>query len=278
MASQLSRIAVIGDVGGHLVPLRSELIALGADRATLRLPADLTVVQVGDLVHRGPDSEGVVALVDHLLAAQPSQWVQLAGNHEAQYLNEPRFEWPETIAPVAAEALRTWWSSGAMRAAAAVSTPREDFLITHAGLTEGYWRQALDAPSAAQDAARAINSFIDRHQDVLFHAGCMLGGAPDFTAGPLWASAASELVPSWLRAGTPMPFSQVHGHSRVVDWRRKELRCDDAVAAVTTADLAAAHAVAAVPGGRIVGVDPGHGRKPHRPWAAFVIEGQILQP
>ena len=33
------------------------------------------------------------------LGEQPGHWVQLAGNHEAQYLAEPLFEWPERISP-----------------------------------------------------------------------------------------------------------------------------------------------------------------------------------
>ena len=91
------RVAVIGDVGGHLSELRRELVRLGADEETGELPADLTIVQVGDLVHRGPDSAGVVRLVDRHLRARPGQWIQLVGNHEAQYLTAPAFAWPERL-------------------------------------------------------------------------------------------------------------------------------------------------------------------------------------
>ena len=71
----MGRIAVIGDVGGHLGHLRAALIALGADGDDLRLPSDLTVIQVGDLVDRGPDSSGVLDLVGRLLDDQPEQWI-----------------------------------------------------------------------------------------------------------------------------------------------------------------------------------------------------------
>jgi hypothetical protein len=80
------RVAVIGDIAGHLDELRTELRRLGADGATGWLPGDLTIIQVGDLVHRGPASDAVVALVDGYLTRQPMQWVQLVGNHEAHYL------------------------------------------------------------------------------------------------------------------------------------------------------------------------------------------------
>ena len=100
------RVAVIGDVGGHLAALRFELFRLGADPHTGTLPPGLTVVQVGDLVHRGPDSEGVVALVDRYLREQPGQWIQIVGNHEAFYLTEPMFHWRERVTEATAASIR----------------------------------------------------------------------------------------------------------------------------------------------------------------------------
>lgn len=268
------RVAIIGDLAGHLDELRAELRVLGADRAAT-LPDDLVVVQVGDLVHRGPDSDGVVALVDRYLREQPGQWVQLAGNHEGQYVRDPVFDWPERIGWQAQDTVRSWWATGAMRVGAAVHTEGEDFVVTHAGLTEGFWRRALDAPTRAVDAVRALNSFVGRHDDVLFAAGQMLGGGePNLTAGPMWAASGTEVVPSWL--GTPLPFSQVHGHSSVVDWRRRELRGDPALLDRLTVAEDAAHASIALDGGRIIGVDPGHGRRPHRPWHAFVLDAATV--
>ena len=268
------RVAVIGDLAGHRDELATELARLGADARGV-LPADLVVVQLGDLVHRGPDSDGVIALVDRYLDEQPGQWVQLAGNHEAQYLREPVFDWPERIGERAQDTIRAWWAGGTMRAAAAIHTTDEDFVVTHAGLTEGFWRRALDRPARASDAARALNSFIGTHEDVLFSAGQMLGGGqPDFTAGPLWAAAGTELVTSW--GSGPLPFSQVHGHASVVDWQRRRLRCDDSLARRLTIDEDAAHASIAFDRARIVGVDPGHGRRPHRPWRAFVLDAAVV--
>jgi hypothetical protein len=271
------RVAVIGDVAGHLDELTTELVRLGADPTTLVLPADLTVIQVGDLIHRGPDSDGVIALVDRYLTEQSDCWVQLVGNHEAQYLRAPVFEWPEAISDDSAGTLMDWWTSHRMRCAVAISSDDESFVVTHAGVTEGFWEQALDLLPTAEQVAGAINSFIGHHDDVVFHAGEMLGGGrPNFTAGPVWASAAQELVPSWLDGGHPLPFSQVHGHSMVVDWRRNKLNSSRAVAKVMTLDTAAAHETATLPGGRIVGVDPGHGRTPHHPWRAFELTGTVL--
>ena len=272
------RVAVIGDVGGHLGPLRTELVRLGADPSTLVLPDDLVVVQVGDLVHRGPDSAGVVALVEHYLDTQPGRWVQLVGNHEAQYLREPAFHWPERVDEATALTLHDLWTDGRLHAAVALRAGDEPWLVTHGGLTEGFWRQALDAPTTAEDAARGLDALRHPdHADVLFHAGTVLGGGPvDFTAGPVWASAGEELVPSWLAAAEPMPFDQVHGHSAMTDWRRGRLHAAPEVAAVTTSDRGRAHETSLVGARRIVGVDPRHGKRPHRPWEAFVLADAVV--
>jgi hypothetical protein len=285
-ATEVGRVAVIGDVGGHRDELMAELRRLGADRGSGRLPADLTVVQVGDLVHRGPDSEGVVALVDAYLDEQPAQWVQLVGNHEAHYLRPPVFEWPERIGDGAIDTLRAWWAEQRMVVAAAIDNAGEQLLVTHAGLTAGYWRAALDAPTSAVDAARALNSFPKVHDDVLFAAGHMLsrrgaGRGANLAAGPVWAAAATELVPSWLGEPQRAPFGQVHGHSSITDHRRREVRADRDVAVLVSVNDVAAHETVVLPrgGGRIIGVDPGHGRRAHRPWRALVLEGaRVLEP
>lgn len=282
--SRTGRVAVIGDVGGHLDELTSELSRLGADPRTRQLPEDLTVIQVGDLVHRGPNSEGVVALVDRYLSASPGQWIQLAGNHEAQYLREPVFDWPQRLDDHARSALRAWWSTGRMRIAVALRARNEggrfeDVLITHAGLTEGFWRDVLGSSSSAARAADAINSLAGQHDDVLFAAGQMLGkGRPNLSAGPVWAAAATELVPSWVEARSPMPFSQIHGHSTVVDWPRRQVRCSAEVAAAVTIDEQSTQSIVALPGGRIIGIDPGHGVRPRRPWRAFVFDSAVVDP
>lgn len=268
-ARRARRVAVIGDVAGHRAELVGELTRLGADPATGRLPPDLVVVQVGDLVHRGPDSAGVVALVDRYLTEAPGQWLQLVGNHEAQYLREPAFSWPEQLPDAAAETLRRWWDTGQLRVAAAVTTRAESFLITHAGLTAGFWRAVLGAPADARAAARALNALPGGRRDVVFRAGELLGRRRDQGAGPLWATAATELVPSWRDA--TLPFSQVHGHTSIYDWQRRVFAGPPATAAAAELASEAKHAVVTLRGGRIIGVDPGHEEQPRQPWRAFEI-------
>lgn len=263
------RVAVIGDVGGHLVALERELRRLGADPETGELPAGLVVVQVGDLVHRGPDSSGVVRLVDRYLRHQPDQWVQLVGNHEAQYLHEPVFRWPERLDRGSANLVRGWWQDGLMQVAAWVDTPAGQHLVTHAGVTAGFWSQVLDGPSTAAEAAAALNSMPASRQDELFRAGKLLHG-PRHDAGPvgpLWACAATELLPSWI--GRELPFSQVHGHTSVFDWRRRTFRVDGRIAGRTVVDEKARHELTSWEGGQFVGVDPGHERVDATHWSAW---------
>jgi hypothetical protein len=268
------RVAVVGDVGGHVDELRGELQRLGADPGTGRLPEDLTVVQVGDLVHRGPDSERVVALVDGYLREQPGQWVQLVGNHEAHYLREPVFEWPERLPRASVRTLRRWWETGQLRVAAAVVTDTETFLVTHAGLTSGFWREVLGAPVDGREAEAALNGLAGRDDAALFRAGHMLSGKRRSRgAGPIWAAAATELVPSWV--GEPMPFSQIHGHSGVYDWERGDFRASDEIARLTSLDERTRHQTVVLRGGRIVGVDPGHGQQAAQPWRAYELRGTV---
>ena len=114
-----SRLAVIGDVGGHLDSLVAQLNVLGVDVEERLVPPELVVCQVGDLVHKGPESAAVVALVDELMARNPDRWIQLLGNHEAQYLPDCQQFWTPTVDEKTAETIRRWWDSGQVRIAAA---------------------------------------------------------------------------------------------------------------------------------------------------------------
>lgn len=268
---KVRRVAVIGDIGGHRDVLVAELGRLGADPRTGWLPEDLAVVQVGDLVHRGPDSEGAVSLVDEYLAKQPGQWIQLVGNHEAQYLRDPVFEWPERVDRATADVLRTWWSSGLMRVAVSVPATTGDHLVTHAGLTSQFWREELSSAATADEAAYALNLLGAADADPVFRAGEMLGRrAPTFAAGPLWASAPNELLPSWL--GVSLPFNQVHGHTSVHDWQKGVKRGGMDVTFRTTGDPGTKHETTRLDGGVIIGVDPCHGHTPQSPWQALDLE------
>jgi Calcineurin-like phosphoesterase len=276
VTAQKHRIAVIGDVGGHRDALWAELVRLGADPATGALPDDLVAIQVGDLVHRGPDSAGVVRLVDRYLREQPGQWVQLIGNHEAQYVRPPVFEWPETLDDDTAGLVRDWWTSGRMLAAATFTVDGQDFLATHAGLTVGFWRDCLGGPAHAAVAAEALNTLARAGDPMLFRVGEMLGLPTSMSAGPLWAAAPTELLLGWLSVS--LPFNQIHGHSTFYHWGESDWRCASPLQARTEVDESRAHETTTYDTGRIIGVDPGHGHAAQPAWEAWVGHGHLTTP
>jgi hypothetical protein len=273
-------VAVFGDVGGQAEQLRQALIALGADADSLILPRDLTVVQVGDLIHRGPDSPGAIDVARTVMARQPGQWVQLAGNHEAHYLATPRFHWPEKMSPDDLETLFDWWLTRKMRVAAAIEVADEGlpYLVTHAGLTEGFWRHFIGMPATALEAAKSLNGLVGQlHESWVYRPGVMLTGEVSLSAGPLWASAPDELLPSWLASSAPAPFQQIHGHSSTVDWvtGRRYGHLEGPIRISEDPELR--HATAVIDGRRIIGIDPGHGRRPARSWGPLVFENARVQ-
>jgi hypothetical protein len=268
------RIAVIGDVGGHAEPLRHELTRLGA-HPDGSLPEDLIVVQVGDLIHRGPDSAQVLDIVDGYLRSQPTQWIQLVGNHEAHYLRAPVFAWPESLSRRHIRTINRWWSSGSAAVAVAVETAAfESFLITHAGITAEFWASIIGGPPTAEEAARRINHLAKTDPDAVFRAGVMLHGrsAPD--AGPLWAHTMTELLPGW--ADNQMPFSQIHGHDSITAWRGDDTtRAAAGVEALITISADAKHESVHLAGGQLIGIDPDHRDTPTIPWRALELTGIV---
>lgn len=213
------------------MPLKEQLLAVGADPDSATIPNGLLICQLGDLVHKGPDSDAVVALVDAFMTANPGQWVQLVGNHEAQYLPGGYSFWPTDVSADTVAMLQSWWESGAMTIAASfhlADVPDSedvtggsggDLLITHAGLTAGAWR-LLGKPTDTESCAALLNAAV---HPVVWRQGAITGGDNDFAAGPLWAIAASEVYPSWAaiddRVSSAPVFAQAHGHTSPCSWR-----------------------------------------------------------
>ncbi|MEO6300712.1 MAG: metallophosphoesterase, partial [Paracoccaceae bacterium] len=79
----------IGDIHGHLDLLKQQHALIAADMAHFG-PAP--IVHVGDLVDRGPDSQGVI---EYLREGQVAgkDWVVLKGNHDrmmVRFLDDPK--------------------------------------------------------------------------------------------------------------------------------------------------------------------------------------------
>lgn len=269
-----TRIAVIGDVGGHFAPLVHLLGELGVRFGTdIDWPDDLQVVQVGDLVHRGPASAEVVGLVAGLL--DRGVWTQIVGNHEQLYVDRPVFGWSESIDETAQTQLRDWWTDGRLRAAAAVTDDSgEEWLITHAGLTAGFWRHGLGAPDGAGATVEALKEAAD--DGALWHPGTMLLGVDDDNAGPVWAAAGTEVYPSWPRLEAELPFNQIHGHSSAFDWNRSRWSAESWIRPQIRLDLDSRHAAFEHSGRRIVGIDPCHLAEAAPVFKPLVLHGTVI--
>ncbi|HEY5252320.1 MAG TPA: metallophosphoesterase [Acidimicrobiales bacterium] len=271
------RIAVIGDVGGHMWMLRRCLRELEADTAAGIIPDDLVVIQVGDLVHRGPDSTGVVALVDRMMAGSPGQWVQLIGNHEAQEgLGGPDF-WQETVTDDVRADLRRWLDGDQLRLAVALDTVEYGpVLLSHAGLTRQKW-VAIGRPEDPETAAATLNKELAIDPELAFVAGEMLGVRPRLPVGVAWASA-RELLQSWDME--QLPFSQVHGHASPRRWSTDTWApgLSHRITARASADPEKRHSDFLWPDGEhILCVDPDYGADAAPvPLSPLILNGEVL--
>lgn len=265
----MARIVVVGDIGGHPDQLRAVLASVGAYGPRPKLPDDVTVIQVGDLVDRGPNSAGVLRLVEQYLDDQPEQWIQLAGNHEAQYLPGGVAFWREKLADGDAETLRSWWSDGRLQVAAAVRTANgDDILLTHAGLTVDAW-QALGEPMTAASTAMLLNG---RPEPLIWLGD---GFATDTIAGPLWAEAGWELYEAWMQfyaRGGFVAFGQAHGHSSIVNFDDQTWRCPDRVRQRALVDWQARHVKVRIGGRLFIGIDPQLGRTGAVNWRPLIFD------
>lgn len=225
LPSDVRRVAVLGDIGGQLGVFETVIAALGVDPSG-RLPAELAVVQVGDVTRvggRGLDNAGCVVAADRYGRANPGRWVQLFGNHDMALLGGPRrrsWPGPSTEDAGVAEVLQRWWSERRARLAFAVRS-REfgDVLITHAGLTRGRW-QRLGSQRDPYSVAGLLNGDVGRPIDQVIHGGALTGGDAGPDAGKAdvtWAEVITELYEPWLAAGDA-PFSQIHGHAAPWNW------------------------------------------------------------
>ncbi len=273
------RIAVLGDLSGHLKPLLTTLAELGVevdDRNVPRKvtwPDDLVVVQVGDLVHKGPVSELVVAVVDALFR-RTGRWVQLLGNHEAQYVPGGVEFWVPPIDRRVGERLGQWWDEGFLRPAVAVDDDqRGPVLVSHGGLTVRSWR-ALGEPDHV-GAVTALSQPVHHARHVLA-AGAM--AARDDDPGVVWTEPKRELRSPWLvhaDVGGHVPFSQVHGHAQpLLPASRGGRRVPPELRSSTGVDDRG-HVITRVGQRQIVGIDPGaNGGRAARP-RPLLLSGRL---
>lgn len=267
------RIAILGDVGGWYERLAEAVRLVGGDPTQGTLPSDVVIVQVGDLIHKGPDSERCMALVEQMHQNVPGQWVQLAGNHESSYLpGGVRGPWPERLSDVLVAILYRWKEAGLLRLAVAIDAGTDgQVLVTHSGLTRGRWEQ-LGHPVGAQAAAIAIEC--QWHRDPV---AALRRSSPD--PGVVGADAASELLAGWA-AVERLPFNQVHGHTSAFVWEAGswDSALPEALKRRASADPVSRHVTVHWPGGWIIGIDPRYTRvAADIPITPLILRGRILE-
>ncbi len=181
------RIYAIGDVHGHLDALRAlhEKIRAHAQDAP---KADITLLYVGDLIDRGPDSAGVVDLA--MTPMPDMRSVVLMGNHERMMLDALTGD---------TEAAHRWVANGGEEALQSWNVPPS------APPTQ--WHTYISQP--VLEFLRIMPLF-HRAGDYFFaHAGIRPGIPPERQSGHdlLWIR---EPFLSWPQ---PLPVRVVHGHT-----------------------------------------------------------------
>ena len=264
--------AVIGDIGGHVRELESALEALGCDIAAGEVPPGLRVVQLGDLVDRGPDSAAAVRLADRFIRNAGGRYVQLLGNHEGQRFTDLHLKHAGPLPEATLATIRRWWTT--RQAHLALSLDTEQFgpvLVTHAGLSPASWRE-IGAPATARQTAERLDRWVGRDADRAFTPRADRG-ADAFQPGVTWGEPA-DLYAAWLAADDPPPFGQIHGHASAWSWKHRRWRksTPDVVREAAVAiDPERCHVRVDLGGMTFVGIDPGHLEEPRRPWAPLLL-------
>lgn len=282
------RNIVFGDTGGWMPQLLAAFDELGINAEESTIPENMRIIHCGDLVHKGPFSSHLLAIVTGLMVRNPGRWVQLMGNHEAQHLPGAPMFWACDCTPADAGLLNVWHEDGFMRptfgltdeastftapGSAGLTVDRVSMLFSHGGLTEGFWDWAVGAPEDAVVTAARLNAL---PLDIITTPGMMLGeNRPLSRIGPVWAVGNTEVFQSWqARAETAMPFTQVHGHTTSYSYDRNRWwpGLED-FRARTVLDPASRAVVTELNNNLMLGIDPGFSVQEPRlraqPWFEF---------
>lgn len=284
------RVAAIGDLSGYHVGLVRELERLGVvfnDREqptdVAWWPDDLEVIQVGDVVHKGPFSELALAIVAEVLLPT-GRYLQLVGNHELQYLGGQDF-WRPRLAAGFDTLLQDLRDADALQLAAAVRHPDgSQTLLTHAGMTP----PVADAVAAAAgcvagelDAATAAELVNRWDEPAWWRAAGLMLGDHHTEPGVVWAEAYIELHTPWVRRaadGHPPAFDQVHGHTVPLATQvgKPHGVIPPELADHTVRETDTRHLVTTLPGPSartLAAIDPGANRRHERRPVARVLDG-----
>lgn len=223
------KYVVFGDTGGHGKQLFGALKQLGVDLKNCIIPEDLTVIHLGDLIHKGPSSKVLLEVVDRLIINNPGRWKQILGNHEFNHIPGAPAFWRCDCDLQDIALLRKWYSEGLARPTFGLDNivppklevsekpkmvaANNSWFFSHGGLTF-YWWEAMGEPTSAVETSKLLNEL--SIQEITL-PGAMLG-MPQFKAGPVWAIGNDEVWHSWKGNAEVPPFSQMHGHTTSYRW------------------------------------------------------------
>ena len=188
------RVYAIGDIHGRADLFETMIARIDADDAA-RTPAQTTVIVLGDLVDRGPDSAAVIALAREWGHRRTVRLLQ--GNHEEMFLNA--FEDEGT--------LRHFLRFGGRETLLSYPITPEEYQRTT--LEELQVLMAERVPMADVEFMRGMENLIRIGDYVFVHAGIRPGV-------PLEDQSLPDL--RWIRGEflddrTPRDFAVVHGHT-----------------------------------------------------------------
>ena len=235
-----SRVVVVGDVHGAFDGLREVLLQAGviADAKAAHCAwrslgnESVTLVQMGDIVDRGPGATEAWTCLHRLQTSAPqgSAVVRLLGNHELFWLKgqvHARHRFADTAGKIAElnRRMKDDIASGRVLAAYALSVNGLDILFTHAGVrpafdaylrrqgintasaTAGFLNQVLNASASACIGKSTCRLDEDRE---VYEAGKDRGGK--HIGGPFWTD--FSILESAEAAGTALPgVLQIVGHT-----------------------------------------------------------------
>lgn len=184
----------IGDIHGEIDKLANLYKAIAVDAEAYEAPARL--VHLGDMIDRGPDSRGVVAMIMDMEAETGA--IALMGNHEELMLYA--YDCPDTMG------VYHWASNGG-----------DDTIDSYkaANGETSDWREAVDGAHIAWLRARPIQHR-DEERNILFvHAGIdpkRYPNCPDEVK--LWTRSPAFYNPKrWPDRPELKGLTVVHGHT-----------------------------------------------------------------
>ena len=192
------RLYVIGDIHGRL-DLFDALIEAVEDDDRQQTPATTTIILLGDLVDRGPDSAGVIGRARAWQQQRPVRI--LAGNHEEMFLES----FDDT------DVLRHFLKHGGRETILSYGVDRKSYLDCSLDELQGLMRRHI--PAEDTDFLRSFEEYIQLGDYVFVHAGINPGVplAEQKRRDMLW------IRERFLQHTEPHSHIVVHGHTIFTD-------------------------------------------------------------